>query len=89
MSILIVVDLPLPLGPRNPKTCPRGTSKLIPSTAVKSPKRLVSPRTEMAAAGSGAVPVEPGDSHRLLRQPPAGGHHRSPKDQDREGGEHQ
>ena len=60
VSILIVVDFPLPFGPRNPKTCPRGTSKSIPSTAVKAPKRLVSPRTEMAATGSGAAPVSPG-----------------------------
>ena len=35
------VDLPAPFGPSNPKISPRSTVKLIPSTAVKSPKRFV------------------------------------------------
>ena len=48
VSIRIVVVLPDPFGPRKPKTSPRGTSKSMPSTAVKSPKVLVRPRTEMA-----------------------------------------
>src|ERR1700722_1609063 len=44
-SILIVVDLPAPLGPRNPKVSPTGTSKSIPRTASISPYFLVRPAT--------------------------------------------
>ncbi len=40
-SMRMVVDLPAPLGPRNPKISPLATSRLMPSTATKSPKRLV------------------------------------------------
>ncbi len=36
-SILMVVVLPAPLGPRNPKISPGSTSNEIPSTAVSSP----------------------------------------------------
>ena len=36
----IVVDLPAPLGPRNPRTSPRATEKLTPSTALIGPKCL-------------------------------------------------
>src|SRR5919106_3731680 len=39
----MVVDLPAPLGPRNPSTWPRGTSKLTSSTAAIAPKRLRRP----------------------------------------------
>ena len=42
--IRIVDDLPAPFGPRNPNASPRWTSTSMPSTAVKSPKRLTSPR---------------------------------------------
>ena len=34
------VDLPAPFGPSNPKISPSSTAKLIPLTAVNSPKRL-------------------------------------------------
>src|ERR1035437_2459274 len=44
-SMLIVVDLPAPFGPRNANTSPSCTSKLMASAAVKSPKRLVRSRT--------------------------------------------
>src|SRR6185436_4803617 len=37
-SMRIVVDLPAPFGPRNPKICPSRTRKVMWSTAVKSPK---------------------------------------------------
>src|ERR1035437_1282757 len=40
-SIRIVVDFPAPLGPRKPKISPRATSRLMPLTATKSPKRFV------------------------------------------------
>ncbi len=50
----IVVDLPEPFGPRKPKMPPRGMSKLTRPTAVKLPKRRVTPRTETMAASAGA-----------------------------------
>jgi hypothetical protein len=48
-SMRIVVDLPAPLGPRKPTTSPCITWKLTPSTAVKLPKRFVSPSISMNA----------------------------------------
>jgi hypothetical protein len=47
-KIRMVVDLPAPLGPNNPKDSPLATSKSMPFTAVKSPKTLVNPRTDMS-----------------------------------------
>src|SRR5690606_36617962 len=41
VSIFMVVDLPAPLGPRNPSTSPGLTSKDKLSTATCSPNRLV------------------------------------------------
>src|SRR5258707_14167019 len=41
VAIFIVVDLPAPFGPRKPRTSPRSTRKLIPSTAFSGPKCLV------------------------------------------------
>ena len=43
VSILMVVDLPAPFGPRKPKNCPGATLKVTSSTAVSSPKRRVRP----------------------------------------------
>src|SRR5450759_4696463 len=54
-SMLIVVDLPAPLGPRNANTSPSETSKLIPSTAVNSPNRLVSARTSITLGRGGGA----------------------------------
>jgi hypothetical protein len=54
MSVVIMrmsVDLPAPLGPSNPKISPSGTAKLMPLTAVKSPKVLTMLRTSMAFLG--------------------------------------
>src|ERR1700743_1314730 len=48
-SMLIVVVLPAPLGPRKPKTSPVPTSKPTPLTASKSPNDLRRSVTEMAA----------------------------------------
>src|ERR1039457_6298515 len=48
VSILIVVLLPAPLGPSRPKISPEGTSKLIASTATKSPNRRVRLNVSMA-----------------------------------------
>ena len=41
VTIFIVVDLPAPLGPRNPSTSPRSTEKLTPSTARSEGKSFV------------------------------------------------
>ena len=46
----IVVDLPAPLGPTNPVTCPGCTVKDIPSSATVGPNRLRSPLTSMVAS---------------------------------------
>src|SRR5438477_172926 len=42
VSIFTVVDLPAPLGPRSPTSCPVGISRSRPRTASTSPKRLES-----------------------------------------------
>src|SRR5438270_13142568 len=62
--ILIVVLLPAPLGPMNPKTSPAASSRLSRSSAVSAPYRLVRSRVEMAAdfpiatpCGTGVPPV--------------------------------
>ncbi len=57
-SMLIVVVLPAPFGPRNPKVSPRKTSNSTPATATRSPNRFSSPRTEMTESGV-AAPVSP------------------------------
>src|SRR5262250_1828331 len=51
---LISVVLPEPLGPISPKRSPAFTERLSPFTAVKPPKRLVSPSTSRRAATSTA-----------------------------------
>jgi hypothetical protein len=54
----MVVLFPEPLGPRKANTSPRRTLKLTPSTATRSSKRLVSPRTSITgqvASDGGAV----------------------------------
>ena len=48
VSILMVVDLPAPLGPRKPKNWPGATVRLTSWTAVNSPKRRVRPVVETA-----------------------------------------
>src|SRR5436309_5772264 len=45
----IVVDLPAPLGPRNPCTSPVATVRSSPSNAFVCPKDLWSPETSRAA----------------------------------------
>src|SRR5450759_3755963 len=80
-SIRIVVDFPAPFGPRKPKISPRATSRLMPSTATKSPKRFVRfLRLTAGGASSGDIsgsrcfPAEDGDEDvfegwRLLTDP--------------------
>src|SRR3982751_6571206 len=72
-SIRIVVVLPDPLGPRNPKTAPCGTTRSMWSTATWPPRnRLVSPR--VAIAGGADVRGFADDQHgeQRGREQPAG-----------------
>src|SRR5262245_30830465 len=48
VSIFITVVLPLPFGPRKPKTSPYSTSRSTFSTAVKLPNRRVKLRVTIA-----------------------------------------
>src|SRR6266542_1374185 len=61
VSMRMSVDLPAPLGPSMPKISPSPTVNEMPSTAVKSPKRLVSPATSMAGAAATSAPHGQGD----------------------------
>ena len=54
-SMLIVVVLPAPLGPRNPKTSPVATSKRTSRTAWMSSKDLLRPSTAMAGGAGKQV----------------------------------
>ena len=46
----MVVDLPAPLGPRNPRTSPLPTAREMPSTAIKEPNFFVSSRKRIISA---------------------------------------
>ena len=46
-SMLIVVDLPAPFGPRKPNISPSPIVRSRSSTVTASPKRFVSPRVSM------------------------------------------
>src|SRR5687767_12820302 len=56
----MVVLLPAPFGPRNPKNVPAGTAKVSDSTATTSPNSFRSPITSMALLISGA-PLDDGE----------------------------
>src|SRR5215472_9999909 len=60
----IVEDLPAPFGPRKPNASPRRSSKLMPSTAVNSPNRLVRPAARMRTSGLGTPETLPNRSVR-------------------------
>src|SRR2546423_7510017 len=64
-SMLIVVALPAPLGPRKPNVSPGWTSKSMPRTASTSSKRLTRPCTRIAG------PPAPGPSAGGSRSPRA------------------
>ena len=49
----MVVVLPAPLGPRNPKSSPGSTVKEMSFTAVKGPKRLTRCSTSTAGLAGG------------------------------------
>ena len=61
VSILIVVDFPAPLGPRQPTISPRAMAKVSPSTARTSWERAV----EQVAHGSEGAPAVAGDAEGL------------------------
>src|SRR5713101_1387585 len=76
----MVVDLPAPLGPRNPSTSPLPTSKETPSTARFGPKDLLRFSTLITAPlqntytdrrGLPEVPCR-GRRNRILSQPRSG-----------------
>src|SRR6185437_5776340 len=50
VSILMVVDFPAPLGPRNPKNWPAATLNVTPFTATSSPKVRVRALVWIAAS---------------------------------------
>src|SRR5690606_36121860 len=52
-SILMVVDLPAPLGPRKANTSPGRTANDTSTTASRSPKRLPRPDTSTAGPSGG------------------------------------
>ena len=72
VSIFIVVVLPQPFGPTNPKISPRSMVKLTWSTAVKSPNRRVRSRATMtgswSCAGRGGTSRRAAPCAALLRQ---------------------
>src|SRR6201995_3805973 len=77
MIIRMVVDLPDPLGPRNPVTVPGFPSNVSPSTATVGPYRLVRPRTSIisnlpfprADGGVRSTTLETGDLAQNMADP--------------------
>src|SRR6478735_9885071 len=67
----MVVDLPAPLGPRNPVTIPGCTAKERSSTAVVLPYCLVRPIASIMVAPPAAASVEPRSQCPLIRFPPS------------------
>src|SRR6478736_3868974 len=59
-NMRMTVDLPDPFGPRNPKIEPLATLKLTWSTAVKWPKRLVSPSHTIICSEAARSPAAEG-----------------------------
>src|SRR5271170_2154000 len=57
-SVRIIVVLPAPLGPRKPKALPLGTCRSTPSSAVRAPKRLVSPAVSIARVLPGTAGLD-------------------------------
>src|SRR6185503_11677006 len=63
----IVVVLPAPFGPRNPRISPLLTEKLIPSTAARLPYTFFNPATSIMRPRSGPNTITESrrDSHKL------------------------
>src|SRR3954452_9504337 len=75
VSAFIVVDFPAPLGPSSPTHVPKGTSRSRPSTAVREPNRLTTPRRRMALsmlfrlpAGGELIVSDDADGRETLQQ---------------------
>src|SRR5215210_8108719 len=66
--IRMVELLPAPFGPRKPNASPRWTSRSIPSTATRSPKRLTRPRAWIIEPLELTAPTYLRGSNRLLRR---------------------
>src|SRR5438445_574430 len=88
VSIFTVVDLPAPLGPRSPTSCPLGISRSRPRTASTLPKRLESWRRRITrpppreARGGSRLPDD--RQPRRRPRPPAAVHRLRPRDGGRE-----
>src|SRR6185503_7200542 len=74
-TIFMVVDLPAPLGPRNPSTSPRSTVKETSSTAWIWPNHFV--KWSMAINSDIAFPQPPSDLPSFLEGP--AGHWQAPQ----------
>src|SRR6266481_1409184 len=83
VSIFTVVDLPAPLGPRSPTSCPVGISRSRPRTASTLPKRLESWRRRITrpppreARGGSRLPDD--RQPRRRPRPPAAVHRLRPR----------
>src|SRR5438132_1638542 len=83
VSIFTVVDLPAPLGPRSPTSCPVGISRSRPRTASTSPKRLeswrrrITRRLPRGARGGSRLPDD--RQPRRRPRPPAAVHRLGPR----------
>ena len=75
--IRIVLLLPAPFGPRKPKASPRSTSRSMASTAVKLPKRFVSPRAWIRGKSAMKPPTLQARSPGSAGVPPLGSLHRA------------
>ena len=60
MTMRMVVVFPAPLGPMNPYSPPRGTSRSSRSTAVNPPNVLVTPVMRMAVSMDQGSPTVAG-----------------------------
>src|SRR5437016_14267976 len=72
-SIEIVVDLPAPFGPRNPKISPARTSRSMPATATRSPYFLTRPLASITVSVTPSLshlPVLPIQIPGVFEQPP-------------------
>src|SRR5690606_23078040 len=69
-SMRMVVVLPAPLGPSNPKTSPAAMDRLIPFTAARSPYFFVSFLASISGVleATTSPPAEPAEDHAQCRQ---------------------
>src|SRR6516164_4956987 len=70
VSILMVVDLPAPFGPRKPKNCPACTRRSTAFTAVSDPNVRVSPSVRIAISFIKPPFFTPAPLYHVLRRLP-------------------